>query len=184
MTSMLRTLSYVEHINAWNSLWNSSTTNDKGRKTEEFLLEKNLNICNKLLRDLNFSPLNTTFVDVTVAGEGIIGKIETWRFLSQTTFSDHPYIYFTIDLLPGRKPHDKSRLPKLEELNTSMFKHLVKRRLSSLLDPKSKREIYDAIEKITSMLRSSAFEFKVNIPKATIPTFERVLRSNRYFTNG
>ena len=156
-------------INAHNSLWNSSTTNDKGRKTEEFLLQKNLNICNKPLSDLNFTPLNTTFVDVTVAGDGIIGKIKTWRFLSQTSLSYHPYIYLTIDLLPGRKPHDKSRLPKLEELNTSMFKHLVKRKLSSLMDQKSKREIDDAIETITSTLRSSAFKPKVDIPKGTAP---------------
>ena len=37
------------------------------------------------------------------------------------------------------------------------------------MDPKSKREIDDAIETITSPLRSSAFKSKVDIPKATAP---------------
>ena len=78
-------------------LWNSSSSDLKGRDLVYTFANPSLKVCNIPKERLSYAPTNSTFVDVTVAGDGIRNRIRGWRYLSDPSLSHHFYTYFTID---------------------------------------------------------------------------------------
>ncbi len=55
--------------NAMNPLWNSKTLDDKGSAMENFCRSLGLTVCNVALHHLSHCPTNTSFPDITLAGD-------------------------------------------------------------------------------------------------------------------
>ena len=85
--------------NVKNLLWNSRTTDAKGVKLEELILDNNLSIVNTSLSELNFVPKKTSFLDLTLMRDKV--SIARWFYPDIPSFSDHPYIYF--EVVPSTK---------------------------------------------------------------------------------
>ena len=74
--------------NAHDPLWNSAYTDQKGAELLDIILNKEFSIANTLLEDLSVIPQNTTFVDVTLAGNNIGDKISNWHYFDLPSLSD------------------------------------------------------------------------------------------------
>lgn len=67
-----------------------------GSDLEAFLPLHKLNVANRQLEQLDFVPGGTSFIGLTLTGDQI--NLSPWRFLSTPFLSDHPYIYFEVEL--------------------------------------------------------------------------------------
>ena len=107
--------------NAHSPVWNSSFYDVKGRELEDLIYFHKLNLANLPMADLPWIPPSTSFVDVTLVGDQLRSFISEWRFLDFPSLSDHPFIFFSIDLPhPARRP---PRLPTLSEVDTTALNH-------------------------------------------------------------
>ena len=79
--------------NAWSSLWGSSSTNSRGEQFEDWVLSHELDICNTG-HTPTFHGRGETFIDVTFSKNLVV---ENWHVSDQCSFSDHCYIYFSIN---------------------------------------------------------------------------------------
>lgn len=82
--------------NGKSNIWNSVCTDKLGSDLEAFLPLHKLNIANRQLEQLDFFPGGTSFIGLTLTGDQI--NLSQWRFLSTPFLSDHPYIYFEVEL--------------------------------------------------------------------------------------
>ena len=149
--------------NAHNTLWNSPTTDERGMELEEILLTNNLNIINPPESFLSFKPPHTTFVDVTIMGDSVAEKVTRWNYLSTPSLSDHYYIYFSLSLYPKRRQPDLSILPKLEQIDTSVARQLLRSELQQNNNtPYSGTERIDTeIDHLTNSIRSAITRSKI-----------------------
>jgi hypothetical protein len=157
--------------NAHDPLWNSAYTDQKGTELLDIILNKEFSIANTLLEDLSVIPQNTTFVDVTLAGNNIGDKISNWHYLDLPSLSDHPFIGFDLALQPRKTSRIQKRLPKLDSIDVRLFVTL----LSSLLPVKtpllSLQDVDVAIEGLTIAIQNAATNKAVKLP---CPPFKRV----------
>lgn len=108
--------------NAMNPLWNSRTLDEKGRDTEDFCRAQGLNIANFGLRHLSHTPQNTSFPDITLAGDYVI--VSRLKFLDLQSLSDHPYINFALnntDIHPIQTPRILKWFQRLSACSTDNF---------------------------------------------------------------
>jgi len=101
--------------NAHSPIWNSVSCDAKGRELEGLISLYNLNVANLPKSDLPWVPSSTTFVDVTLFGDHLRSLLTEWKFLDFPSLSDHPFIYFSIDLQPSFCR--SSKLPKLSQID-------------------------------------------------------------------
>ena len=119
---------------------------------ESLILDSRLNIANRDLNELDFTPPNTSFIDVTLAGDKV--KFARWFYPSIPSFSDHPYIYFEIlinpaQILPTCNPPVR-RVPHLSKINVPLLNERITSQISALYLP-SKPTIFDIEESITEL---------------------------------
>ena len=145
--------------NAHSPLWNSRTTDGKGKELESILITHELNICNKPIAQLSYTPPSTTFIDVTVTGDELFQKVVDWRFLPKSAFSDHEYIFFVVDLSPKKRRLTRY-LPKPNHVNIPLAKNLLSCSLRPPHELNTKEEINAAVnlltEKISQAIRDAA----------------------------
>ena len=84
-------------------MWNSSNTDGKGSELENFIEKNNLNVIKKPKSKLTYIPKHTSMIDVTIAGDK--PKVKSWEYLKEDSLSDHPYIYFEIELEKTYRAH-------------------------------------------------------------------------------
>lgn len=83
-------------FNAWATDWGSSTTNRRGSILCEVAACLHLLPAN-VGGEFTFRRGTTgSVVDVTFAGEGIIGLVKRWRVLDDYSHSDHQYVSFSL----------------------------------------------------------------------------------------
>jgi hypothetical protein len=149
--------------NAKSKLWNSNVTDKRGELLEELIEKKNLNILNKPKNKLKYIPIRTGMVDITLAGDD--PKIISWKFLRDDSLSDHPYIYFEIELDVRIRHKLKKMAPKIKNINVNNFITKLEYKISlhdfDLALPESPDKIEKLIHIITECITSSAIESKV-----------------------
>lgn len=129
--------------NCKNTSWNSPYTDPKGEELEVLITDNRLNIVNVPRAQLDFVPGNTSFLDLTLAGDKV--NISHWRFLSTPSCSNHPYVYFeVVATLPARRgAADRLKsLPPVTQLNLSELKKCISAKL----------ELHPALSVMTSDL--------------------------------
>lgn len=158
--------------NAKNPLWNSSGNDSRGRDLEALTIKHKLNIANRPRADLDFVPTGTSFVDITLAGDQIV--VSRWQYLAIPSLSDHPYIYFEVEIAgmapPPTNPSVARRAPALSGINKTPFLANLTRLLPSLeqhLVSVSSLETTELeIVKLSTVLVSCAVSAKMKAPKA------------------
>ena len=109
--------------NARNSLWNSNLLDSKGIIFEDFCRSLGLNIINAALSNLNHHPPNSTFPDITIAGDLV--NISEWNFPDIPSMSDHPLISFSVNInrinSNAPKQQNPRAFPRLSVCSTDMF---------------------------------------------------------------
>ena len=118
---------------------------------------------NAELDDSTFTPLNTTFVDVTIMGHNMACRTTDWRYLTTPTLSDHPYIYLVLNLSNIQRKYRREYLPKPIEIDMDITKDLIIQSLEQSCLLESPTEIDAAITHLTVVLQSS-------IKKSTLTT--------------
>ena len=99
------------HANAKNELWNNSFTEKTDSDIENILSLLPLSVVNIGTDDLHHVPSNTSFIDVTAAGDQI--KIRDWFYLPIPLFSDHPQIFFPVPTAEPKSPNHFFPNPEL-----------------------------------------------------------------------
>jgi hypothetical protein len=111
-----------------------SGNNSRGRNLEVLTLRHELNIANRPRADLDFVPKGTPFVDITLAGDQIV--VSRWLYLAFFSLSDHPYIYFEVELdgmaPPPTNPSAVRKAPPLSCINKTTFLGNLARSLPNL----------------------------------------------------
>ena len=143
-----------------NKLWNSSCTDEKGRELETFILNNNLNITNINKSKLDYIPQRTSKVDVTLNGDKV--KILNWKYLNVESLSDHPYIFYELEIGRPTKLHKEVKIPKLTNLDKDKLRLILEGKLITQNirwdEIKSSVELDDAVGKLTSVISKSAIE--------------------------
>jgi hypothetical protein len=91
-----QTTIFCIYFNAKNKLGGSSQTDFKGASMESAITAKTLNILNRDPDECEFSPVGTSFIDITLAGDKIANN--SWSYLDLPSLSDHPYTKFDLGL--------------------------------------------------------------------------------------
>ena len=150
-------------INGRSPLWNSATTDNKGREFEDFLTTTSLNLLNVMNSNLQYVPTKSSFVDVTVGGDDI--RVFSWKFLTIDSMSDHPLIFFQIEC-PNRAGNRSNmrRSPNIKRIDHPSFLCHLKDKLASNPIPdilNSQDEIDEAVEKLTNTILHCANANKI-----------------------
>ena len=141
--------------NSHNTLWNSERNDLKGTNLEDLFLTNELNVCNIPKSNLDFVPTATSFIDITVAGDSLVNKLENWRYLNTPSLSDHHYIYFSVNLHPSYKKSTRLTLPKPDAIDVQLGNTLLKDRLQPPITLNTEDEIEQAIANLTSSLSTA-----------------------------
>lgn len=107
-------------FNAKSPAWGMPNTDDRGQLMTEWIAENNMSIANRGFKP-TFQRLNcASILDLTIATESLIGKVEQWEVSEEETLSDHNYITFDIAERPPEKiqqyqKHKGWQIRKLDE---------------------------------------------------------------------
>ena len=177
--------------NALNPLWNSRTLDDKGRTFEEFFRAMGLNIINVELGQLEHQPTNTSFLDITTAGDLL--HLSEWKFLDTPSLSDHPFIHFSLlvnnDDSSSLSHHDPKRFPRLSACSADSFMSSLEHELTSFpaIDHNSSPSTTDIdrfISDLTNLLLTCAKASRLpphpSLVKGKMPWWNEELWALRY----
>lgn len=150
--------------NAHNEIWGSTNTNDRGECLLDFIIEKEITICNRG-REPTYSFANGSreeVLDITLCSNSLGDSVRDWKVWNVDSFSDHNYIRFNLKLEADMRP--PRRNPK--RTDWLAFKREVRQRL----EPQNSHRIANIeeldlrVEKVTSILLSS-YEKACPLPK-------------------
>ena len=148
--------------NAKNTLWNSSTQDEKGRELESIMLEYSLSIMNVSKDQLPFVPTGTAFIDITLKGDGVVSNC--WRFLDEPSLSDHPYILFKVKSYTPPVLPTKKKVPRTDQVDPERFTSYVENQLKTCkLDIQLNTEecVEEYAEKLSSIIAEGATLSKI-----------------------
>ena len=85
--------------NARSHTWHDKLTNNRGKKVEEFIISKNLQILNNNATVTTFeSSTGSSNVDLTITNTKLTKIINNWTCTNEESCSDHKLITYTIPL--------------------------------------------------------------------------------------
>jgi len=156
--------------NSHSTVWFDKKTDKRGRQVLKFISSNNLNLLNCVNkptymapRDFGSSKSNgETMIDLTMAGEGVIGLIDEWTVSDEIFNSDHKNIEFTINSSNIELEHstsstniyhiDKDSLEKFGAVMHNDY-HFNEQIIQSI-DTKEKME--EEIEQFTGIIQNTA----------------------------
>ena len=93
--------------NARKLIWNSPCVDSRERELEDLLLTLPLSILNRPSNELDFLPIRTPMVDLTLCGDII--DVSDWGFLDYDSLSDHPLNHLSSELMVRGGTRDSSK---------------------------------------------------------------------------
>ena len=163
--------------NAHNPLWNSSYEDPKGRELERFLAANPLHIVNKKPAEDSCPFLKTTFIDLTLAGENILGFVKGWKYLDMPSLSDHPFIFFNIDVTPIKKMKSSDWMPHLLQIDVPRMRNTLRSMLLPVRILTNTCEIDFTINNLTDCIQKSA---KMCFVRPTTPLEKKIFWWNNF----
>lgn len=76
--------------------WGSTNTNPRGEALLQYLLSKNLFICNIGNRPTFVTRNRQEVIDITICSEGILRIVDNWHVSTEASLSDHRYICLSL----------------------------------------------------------------------------------------
>ena len=162
--------------NAKSPLWNSKCSNARGRELESLLARFPLYVCNLPADSLQFAPAETSFIDVTLAGNSV--EVHNWHFPDIPSLSDHPFISFELPCSSRRSARSARAfnfLPPLQYLDKDKFQAILratcdKRKLQPIVTDgtTTPSSIDEAVSLIVDLITFSARSSRLPVtPNAT-----------------
>jgi len=149
--------------NAHNEIWGSTDTNDRGECLLDFIIEKEVEICNRGNEPTYVfaNGIREEVLDITICSKGLGDLVKNWKVWKIDSFSDHRYISFRLTLKAEcRQPSRNPKRTKWED-----FKKEVKLCLTPHHRPISNvRELDTEVEGLTHALVTS-YEKTCPLPK-------------------
>jgi hypothetical protein len=152
--------------NAKNKLWGSSHTDAKGTAMESAIIAKNLNILNIAPDECLFTPLDTSFIDITLAGDKLSNI--SWSYLDLPSLSDHPYINFTFGLSSCLTPKLRTShpVPKLQHVMIEALLPSLSAQVSRAEFPlATRKQTETSISKLSQIITESAIKHKKKVDR-------------------
>ena len=145
--------------NAKNTLWNSVSTDDKGKDLENLISRFPISVTNISKDKLPFLPTKTSFIDVTLHGAET--KTNCWKYLDEPSLSDHPYIYFLVNRVNSKaNTNIKRKIPGITQINQESYKQKIADHIDQhpFMDPPdlSKEGIDKQVARLTSIIADCA----------------------------
>jgi hypothetical protein len=85
--------------NARSKTWHNVKTNSRGRKMEEYLASKQLQIINKESDRFTFqTSRGSSNTDLTVTNNNLIVAVSEWEISPEESLSDHNYLKYKIEI--------------------------------------------------------------------------------------
>lgn len=142
--------------NSHHTVWGSTDINPRGTLLLQFIADRDLSILNRGNVPTFVTRNREEVLDITLASEGLVDQIESWRVSLTPSFSDHRSIHFSLKgyeqkLIRFRNP----RRTNWEQYRGFLRQH-VEGKLGTVL-PRSSTELNEAVNAIT-MLLTSAYE--------------------------
>ncbi|KZS06380.1 Uncharacterized protein APZ42_030179 [Daphnia magna] len=149
--------------NAKSPVWNSHSTDKKGKELENLIARFFLKVENANADSLNFIPAGTAFVDVTLLGGDT--NTTSWQFLQDHSLSDHPYIFFLLSQTPQAPGTRTAKKPPREgDIDADLYMKNLTNELSAhdviQSNLKAGDDIDKYVEAMSSIIISSANKSK------------------------
>lgn len=132
--------------NSHSALWNSTDTNVRGEQLAEFIIEKNLQICNRGHKPTFEVSNRREVLDITLCNGEAQRGVGGWEVSDAYTASDHNVILFTFD--PSYSVPE-SRFRNIRKTNWESFKQYVSDKFQ-YVDPNS--DIESKVNFLTEVL--------------------------------
>jgi hypothetical protein len=83
--------------NSRSKTWHDNKANSRGRKLEEFLLNRNLHLINKESETTTFlNNRGSSNIDLTIANHNLVADVNEWRISNEESLSDRNYLQYKI----------------------------------------------------------------------------------------
>jgi len=90
--------------NARSTSWYDTTTNNRGKQQEEYIISKQIFIMNERSTKTTFeSRIDKSNIDLTLATSNVLGKITDWKISDEESNSDHSIITYGIKMRKNTK---------------------------------------------------------------------------------
>jgi hypothetical protein len=163
------------NCNAKSQAWNSVRSDHIGVDLELCFLNNALSVTNVNLKLLSHKPSNTSFVDVTLAGDSV--SLNCWQYPAYPSLSDHPFISFRVPFGCRVAPPARTefRLPSPPNCNMPLLLSNLEASLGTMVSPStiqtftSPQDIEAFIANLTDSIKSAALKSKLPFHPSRAP---------------
>jgi hypothetical protein len=90
--------------NARSTSWHDTTTNNRGKHLEEYIIRKQLHIINDPSANTNFeSQIGKSNIDLTLVTSNLLRRISNWKISDEERNSEHSIINYDIRTATRKK---------------------------------------------------------------------------------
>lgn len=161
--------------NAHNLLWNSTNTNERGKRLLEYLSTTNLLLLNKGNTPTFVTRTREEVLDITLATPIISAEITRWRVSDIPSLSDHRWISMVIQRVI-KPPHRRIRNPR--KTNWELYSQESKKELELIRNNEidTEEKLNNTVNQLTEVLVKC---YKKACPERTVRTGDKVLLTGR-----
>ena len=134
--------------NAHHTQWGSTDINDRGESILNYLINTNLNICNRGNNPTFITKNRREVLDITLVSDTFSDQICAWRVSNEHSFSDHRYIEFCWQ---DTNPTVPSKIKNLRRTNWGYYTRLITKQLAlkHLYTPENEAQLDNLVDYFT-----------------------------------
>lgn len=159
--------------NAHHNVWGSTDINPRGTKLLQFIAGSDLGILNKGRVPTFVTKNRKEVLDITLASNGLIDQVQSWKVSEDCSFSDHRYVRFVLS--SNHSKVVKYRNPR--KTNWDQYRNFLRQhvhtKLASVL-PRSPDELNEAVSNITNLI-TGAYKSPMSPERKSRPKDNKML---------
>jgi hypothetical protein len=135
--------------NARSTTWHDTTTNNRGKQLEEYIMSKQLHIMNEPSTKTTFeNRIGKSNIDLTLATSNVLRRITDWSISDEKSNSDHSIISYDIKTSNNHKNNTNTKERKfgVHSVNTEKYKENIHRTVESIIWERSKENGEDDLD--------------------------------------
>jgi len=127
--------------NARSTTWHDTTTNNRGKQIQEYIISKMLLIVNEPSTITNFkNRIRKSNTDLTLATSNVLRRITDWCITDEESSSDHSKISYAIKTNKIHNTSTEEWKFRVNSVNTDKYKENIHRTVESIIWERSKED--------------------------------------------
>jgi hypothetical protein len=112
--------------NARSTSWHDTTTNNRRKQLEEYIISKQIHIMNEPSNKTIFeNRIGKSNIDLTLATSNVLGRITDWKISDEESNSDHSITYgIKMRKKPQNNTNVKEQKYRVNSENTEKYKKI------------------------------------------------------------